>query len=143
MNLNFVLQCGHLVRDPDLRHAASGTAVCKFTLAVNSGWGERQETCFTDCVAFGKKAEVIQKYCKKGSNLAVQGELKQERWEARDGQKRSKHVITVQDFKFGEKDSKRSTSGRDRSAEPDGPIESGEPDHEPASYPEPEDDLPF
>ncbi|MBU2596943.1 MAG: single-stranded DNA-binding protein, partial [Planctomycetes bacterium] len=58
------------------------------------------ETCFVDCRAFGKPAETINKYCKKGRPLLVEGRLTFDSWTGQDGTKRSKHRITVEGFQF-------------------------------------------
>lgn len=104
-NLNRVFLMGHLTRDPELRYTPSGSAVCDFTLALNRKWknaeGQAQEeVSFIDCTAWAKTAETIAQYTKKGRPLFVEGYLVQDRWEAEDGQKRSKIKVTVNAFQF-------------------------------------------
>ena len=104
-NFNKVLLMGNLTRDPQLSYLPSQTAVVEFGLAVNRRWkskeGEdRDETCFVDCRMFGRRAEVINKYCKKGNPLFIEGRLTFDSWQAQDGTKRSKLRITVENFEF-------------------------------------------
>ena len=96
---------GNLTRDPQLSYTPNQTAVIDFGLATNRRWtgqdgSQREETCFVDCRMFGKRAEVINKYCKKGNPLFVEGRLTFDTWEAQDGSKRSKHRVTVENFEF-------------------------------------------
>jgi single-strand DNA-binding protein len=104
-NFNKVLLMGNLTRDPELRYTPNGTAVVEFGLAINRKWtgqgGEkRDETCFVDCQAWARGAEIISEYCRKGSALFVEGRLRLESWEGRDGQKRSKLRVVVENFQF-------------------------------------------
>lgn len=89
-NLNLVALQGNLVADPQSFDTKSGDGiVVRFTLAVNSGFGEKRSASFVDCVSFGKQAEIVKKYLAKGRQVIVNGELRQASWE-KDGQKRSK-----------------------------------------------------
>ena len=104
-NFNKVLLMGNLTRDPQLSYLPSQTAVVEFGLATNRKWkgqdgSMKEDTCFVDCQAFGKTAENINKYCKKGNPLFVEGRLKFDSWTAQDGTKRSKHRVTVENFQF-------------------------------------------
>jgi len=102
---NKVIMLGNLTRDPQLSYLPSQTPVVEFGLATNRRWtGQngtpREETCFVDCRAFGRMAETISKYCRKGRPLMIEGRLTLDTWEAQDGSKRSKHRITVETFTF-------------------------------------------
>jgi len=104
-NFNKVLLMGNLTRDPQLSYTPSQTAVVDFGLAVNRRWtgkdgSQKEETCFVDCRAFGRQAENINKYLKKGSPLFVEGRLTFDTWTAQDGTRRSKHRVTVESFRF-------------------------------------------
>jgi single-strand DNA-binding protein len=104
-NFNKVILLGNLTRDPQLSYLPSQTAVVDFGLATNRKWTgqdgqQRDETCFVDCRAFGKPAETINKYCKKGKPLLVEGRLTFESWTAKDGTKRSRLRVTVEGFQF-------------------------------------------
>jgi len=106
MDINTVILCGRLTKDIEIRYTPAGKAVGTFTLAYSKKWikdGQKQEkTSFFNIVCFGKTAENTAKYMGKGDEIAVRGELQQERWE-REGQKFSKVVIMAQDIKFGQK----------------------------------------
>jgi single-strand DNA-binding protein len=98
--MNKVFIIGRLVRDVDLKYAASGMAVAKFSLACNEkrkeGEGWVDEANFFDITLFGKTAESLSQYLVKGKRIAVDGKLKQERWEDRDtGKARSKVSVTA------------------------------------------------
>jgi len=103
-NFNKVILLGNLTRDPELRYTQSGTAVCKIGLAVNRTYtanGEKQEsTTFVDCTAWGRTGEVINEYCKKGRPLLVEGRLEFSEWEGKDGGKRSKLEVVIENFQF-------------------------------------------
>jgi single-strand DNA-binding protein len=113
-NLNRVFLIGNLTRDPQLSYLPSGTPVAEFGLATNRRWrgtdGEmKEETCFIDCKAFGKTGETISQYLSKGRSMFVEGRLQFQQWTAQDGGKRSKHVVTVEQFQF--LDSRRGEEG--------------------------------
>lgn len=96
---------GNLTRDPQLTYLPSQTAVVDFGLAVNRRWKSKEgedkdETCFVDCRMFGRRAEVINKYCKKGNPLFIEGRLTFDSWTSQDGTKRSKLRVTVENFEF-------------------------------------------
>ena len=105
-NYNKVILVGNLTRDPQLRYLPSQMAVVDFGLAVNHKFrtktGEdREEVLFADCSAFGKQAEVINQYCQKGKQILVEGRLKYDTWEDKNGGgKRSKHSVVVDNFQF-------------------------------------------
>jgi single-strand DNA-binding protein len=101
---NKVVLMGNLTRDPELRSIPSGQNVASFSLAVNRTWknasGEQQEAVdYIDCNIWGKPAEIITQYMKKGSAILVSGRLQQRTWE-QEGQKRSKVEVVVEDFNF-------------------------------------------
>jgi len=104
-NFNKVILAGNLTRDPQLNYTPSQTAVCEFGLAINrryrGGDGQqRDDTCFVECQAWGKAAEIINQYMSKGRPLLVEGRLTYDSWEGKDGQKRSKLRVTVENFQF-------------------------------------------
>ena len=103
-DFNQAIVMGNLTRDPELRAIPSGQNVCSFSLAVNRSWknaqGEQQEAVdYIDCNVWGKPAEIINQYMKKGSGILVSGRLQQRSWE-QEGQKRSKVEVVVEDFNF-------------------------------------------
>lgn len=111
---------GNLCRDPELRSTPNGTAVCKFSIAVNSNFtskdGEkREEVTFVDCEAWAKTAEIIAKYFTKGKPILLEGRLKQDSWSDRDGNKRTKLKAVVESFQF--------VGGKDGGQESDRPAQ--------------------
>lgn len=104
-NLNKVMLIGNLTRDPDLKYTAGNQAVCELGLAVNRRYktkeGEdREETTFVDCEAWGKQAEILKQYLTKGRPLFIEGRLKLDQWEDKEGQKRSKMRVVIENFQF-------------------------------------------
>ena len=105
-SFNKVILIGNLTRDPELRYTPKGTAVAKLGLAVNRQWktdsGEaREEVTFIDIDAFGRSAEVIGQYCKKGKPLMIEGRLKYDTWDDKQtNQKRSKLSVVLESFQF-------------------------------------------
>ena len=102
---NKVILVGNLTRDPQLSYLPSNTPVCEFGLAVNRRWrgqdGEQRESvCFVDCRIYRKAAETFNQYMSKGQAALVEGHLDFQQWETSDGQKRSKHMVIVQNFQF-------------------------------------------
>ncbi len=98
-DINMVVLVGRLTRDPEMRYTNSGTALCKFSLAVNrrkrsgdNNWTE--EVSFFDVLLWGRQAETLNNYLTKGKQVAVNGELRQNRWE-QDGQKRSRIEVVA------------------------------------------------
>lgn len=110
MAFNLVILTGRLTKDPELKYGASGTAYCKFTLAVNR-MKKEDGADFIFCSAFGKTAELIAEYVKKGHQLGVQGRLQQDTYE-KDGEKISKTGVTVDKIEFleGKKEEETTTS---------------------------------
>lgn len=97
-DLNRVTLIGRLTRDAELKYTSSGMAVCKFSIAVNkfrkSGEQRTEETHFFDIVLWGRSGESLNQYLIKGKQVAIDGELRQNRWE-QDGQPRSKIEIVA------------------------------------------------
>lgn len=104
---NKVILAGNLTRDPELRYTPRGMAIAKFGLAVNRSWkdgetGElKEEVTFVDVDAFGKQAETIGQYLKKGRPILVEGRLKLDSWDDKQtGQKRSRLGVVLESFTF-------------------------------------------
>ena len=95
-NLNVVVLQGNLVADPEI--VGKEQNVARFTIAVNSGYGENKETSFVDCVAFGKQVETMKEHFKKGKQVLIRGSIRQNRWETKEGEKRSKLEVTLDNF---------------------------------------------
>jgi single-strand DNA-binding protein len=105
-SFNKVILMGNLTRDPEMRYTPKGLAIVKFGLAVNRNWttetGEKkEEVTFIDVDSFGRQAETIAQYMKKGSPILVEGRLKLEQWDDKTtGQKRSRLGVIVEGFQF-------------------------------------------
>lgn len=104
--MNNVCIMGRLTRDAELRATQTGKSVASFTIAVDSGYGEKKTANFIPCVAWEKTAEFISKYFGKGDMIAITGELRSRSYE-KDGQKRTVVEILVSnvDFCGGKKES--------------------------------------
>jgi len=151
-SFNKVILAGNLTRDPELRYTPSGVAIAKFGLAINRTWktesGEtKEEVTFVDVDAFGRQAEVIGQYMRKGKPFLVEGRLKLDTWEDKTThQKQSKLKVTLESFSFI--DSKG--TGEPGMAPSEAPRQQQRPAPTPsAAAPEPdgpaasEDDVPF
>jgi single-strand DNA-binding protein len=152
-NFNKVILMGNLTRDPELRYTPKGMAIAKIGLAINRTWkneaGEsKEEVTFVDVDAFGRTAENIGQYFKKGRPIFIEGRLKLDQWDDKQtGQKRSKLGVILENFQF--MDSKGGGAGggeggapeAPRSRPPATPPKSDGPDVEPP--PHEEDDVPF
>lgn len=105
-NLNKVMLMGNLTRDPELKYLPKGTAVANFGIAVNrsftpDGGEKREEVTFIDIEAFGRTAEVINEYFKKGRPIYIEGRLKLDTWDDKtSGQKKSKLRVVAETFEF-------------------------------------------
>ena len=97
---------GNLTRDVEMKHSSSGAAIANFGLAVNKQWKDRnsgekrEEVCYIDISIFGSAAEVANSNLGKGRRILVEGELVFEQWQDQSGQKRSKHKVRCEAFKF-------------------------------------------
>ena len=104
-SFNQVILLGNLTRDIELRHTPSNQTVANIGLAVNRTFqtkdGERrEETTFVDCESWGRQAEVMAQYLSKGRPVLIQGRLKLDSWQDKDGGNRSKLKVVVENFQF-------------------------------------------
>lgn len=98
--MNKVILIGRLTKDPELRYAAgSGTAVCRFTLAVARQF-KKDETDFINCIAFNKPGEAIAQHLTKGRQLAVVGNIRTGSYDAQDGIKRYTTDVVIESSEF-------------------------------------------
>lgn len=105
LNLNHVVLAGNLTRDPELRQINPERVVANVGIAINRRWknanGEQQEEAtFIDLEAWGRTAELMGQYLKKGSPVYVEGRLKLDQWEDKDGQKRSRLKVVAENIQF-------------------------------------------
>ncbi len=154
MYLNKVLLIGNLTRDPELKAIATGTKVASISIATNRVWkdaqGARKEaTEYHNVVAFGRQAETLGQYARKGSSLMIEGRLQTRSWDGQDGKKNYRTEIILDNFQFG---AKSSGVGGAPSAAPAGisdaeaPQKSAPADLDTVEYPDEEinlEDIPF
>ena len=114
---NFI---GRLGKDPETRYAASGTAVCNFSIAVGYKYKEEESTEWVRVTTFGKLAEIIAEYVSKGSQVFVSGRMKTNAWEDKDGVKRYTTEIIANTVQFL---GGRSDSHNHKPQEPSGGID--------------------
>ena len=106
MSINRVNISGNLTRDPEMRSTAGGTQILQFGVAVNDRrrnpqTGEWEDNPnFVDCVVFGSRAEPLSRFLSKGSKVAIEGKLRYSSWETKDGQRRSKLEVVVDEIEF-------------------------------------------
>jgi single-strand DNA-binding protein len=148
-SFNKVILAGNLTRDPELRYTPKGTAVARLGLACNRKWksetGEmKEEVTFVDIDAFGKQAETIGQYLKKGRPILIEGRLRYETWDDKQsGQKKSKLGVVLESFQFLDSGMGRGEGGGEapRRAAPAAPAAA--PASEPDMPPPESDDVPF
>lgn len=145
-SFNKVILMGHMTRDPNLRYTPNQTAVVDFGIAINRKFKsadgqDREEVTFVDCTAWQKTGEVINQYFKKGKPIHIEGRLKLDQWEDKNGGgKRSKLSVVVESFQF--------IGGREGNGEgePAGEAAGAKPDAKPAGEPQGEfggEDIPW
>jgi single-strand DNA-binding protein len=123
-SLNKVILIGNLTRDPELRYTPSGSALCKFGLAVNRKYKVneewKEEVTFVDITVWGKQGETASEYLSKGRQACIDGRLTYSQWETDDGQKRSKLEVTADRVIFlgGGKGGQGGQGGQEERAEP-------------------------
>ena len=159
-NLNKVMIMGNLTRDPEIKYTPKGMAIAHFGIAVNRVWsneaGEKQEeVTFIDIEMFGRKAEVVGEYFKKGKPIYVEGRLKLDSWDDKaTGQKKSKLKIVGETFEFlGSREGGGGGGGEHGEGRSEARPQQSRPAGRPASPPPrppadpdldaPEDDIPF
>ena len=149
MYLNKVIIYGNLTRDPELKALPSGQQLASFGIATNRTYkdknGQKQEsTEFHNIVAFGRTAEIIAQYVKKGRPLFVEGRMQTRSWES-DGQKKYRTEIVVENFQFGADGGRAGGSGPGASSSGEVSTSGGK-ESEEIQYPDEEinpEDIPF
>lgn len=104
-NFNRVFLMGNLTRDVEVRATQGGQQVANLGLAINRQWvgqdgDKREEVTFVDCEAWGKTAETLHKYLAKGRPVFIEGRLKLDMWDDKEGKKHSKLKVVVEGFQF-------------------------------------------
>jgi len=158
-NFNKVILAGNLTRDPELRYTPKGMAIAKLGLALNRSFttesGEkREEVTFVDVDAFGRQAEVIGQYMRKGRPILIEGRLKLDQWEDKTThQKKSKLAVVLESFSFldsgrgegnaADANPTRPGSGAAGVTDNAAPVSSPAPSPDPGAPATEEDDVPF
>lgn len=160
-NFNKVIIAGNLTRDPELRYTPKGTAIARLGMALNRKWkndsGEMQEeVTFVDVDAFGRQAEVVAQYMKKGRPLLVEGRLRLDQWEDKQsGARRSQLRVVLDSFSFIDGGGAGGGGGRGETSDPfeqsaatSSPAASQRPQAQPPAQPQggglpDDDDVPF
>ena len=140
-SVNKVILIGNLGRDPEVRTTPSKIPVCTFSLATNEVWNdknnERQErTEWHRVVVWGKQAESVGRYLRKGSQVYVEGSLTTRSWEDKDGQKKYTTEVRAQNVRFLD----RRADGQGAGASP---LDGGGEPFEGPDQKYPDDDIPF
>lgn len=105
-NYNKVILAGHMTRDPELRSTPTGQPSLQFTLGINRKYKGKdgatvQSTTWASCAIYGAGAESIAKYCRKGSAILVEGELRQDDWtDKQTNERKSRTYVFVNTFQF-------------------------------------------
>ena len=103
--MNKVILIGNLTKNIDLKYLTTGVAVGESSIAINQVYKKQdgtkvQDTCFIDIVMYGRSAEISNQYLKKGSKLCIEGKLNFQQWSDQYGNKRSKHIVSVEKVEF-------------------------------------------
>jgi single-strand DNA-binding protein len=158
-SFNKVILMGNLTRDPELRYTPKGMAIAKFGIAVNRVWKDeagasKEEVTFVDIDAFGRQAETIGQYLKKGRPILIEGRLRLDTWDDKQtNQKRSKLGIVLESFQFVDSGNKQAdetgSTAAPTSRPPSHTTHAAPAPQAPPSSPSPsdlpqeEDDVPF
>ncbi len=121
-SFNKVILMGNLTKDPRIGSNPSGSAVCDFSIAMNRKYTlngqDKEEVCYVDIVTWGKQADSCGKYLQKGSAVFVEGRLKTDMWNDKEGNRRSRLLVTaerIQFLNFGRSDDRRTQLPSDSS----------------------------
>lgn len=152
MYINKVTLYGNLVRDPELKSLPSGMHVTSFSVATNRSTkdasGAKKDVAeYHNVVAFGKQAEVINQYIKKGNPIYLEGRIQTRSWDGQDGKKQYRTEIVLENFQFGPKGSGTSSDRGDIGGSHDaGPMPGESKDSDEVKYPDEDinpEDIPF
>jgi len=152
-SLNRVLLIGNLTRDPEVRMMSSGRPVCNFGLAMNRSYKDsegnrKEETTFVDVECFGPRAEAVARFFSKGRPIFVEGRLKLDQWESKEGEKRSALRVVLDNFEFvdsgkSDQSSHEITSPSSPSTPPPPPPPSSPPNEPTKDDIDLDEDVPF
>jgi len=125
--MNIVALIGRLTRDIELKYTQSGKPVANFSLAVDRRYKDAngEKVCdFINCISWEKKAELLDQYCKKGSQIAVTGELQMRKYQTREGENRTAFEVLVDQVQFlgGNRDGNQSADSQESHGSQTGPV---------------------
>ena len=151
MNLNKALIFGNMTRDPELRAMPSGMNVCSFGIATNRVYRDRdgkkqEQTDFHNIVVFGRQADTVAQYLKKGSSVFIEGRIQNRSWEGKDGEKKYRTEIVAERVQFGPRGSGGPSTGSGQAARRDDAPPEEEQGGGGIDYPKDDinpDDIPF
>ena len=152
-SLNKVLLIGNLTRDPEVRMMSSGRPVCNFGLALNRSYkdadgNKKEEVTFVDIECFGPRAEAVGRFFSKGRPIFVEGRLKLDQWESKEGEKRSAIRVVLDNFEFvdtGKSDGTSTSTEMNTRGNNPASTDSNSPATQPlaSSDPDLDEDVPF
>ena len=130
---------GNIGKDAEVRYTNAGKAICSFSVAVSSGWGENKKTTWAKCIMFGKRAEGgLVPYLTKGTQVAVSGEMTLAKWAAKDGTEQSTVEVVISELDLiGGKERSQTQENQPRQQAP------APPDAAQATDDQFTDDIPF
>lgn len=155
MYINKVTLYGNLTRDPELKSLPSGMHVSSFSVATNrstkdASGAKKDVTEYHNIVAFGKQAEVINQYLKKGSAVYVEGRMQTRSWDGQDGKKQYRTEVVLESFQFGPRGSGNSSGSHEAKDIPgsddSGPMPGESKSDDGVKYPDEDinpEDIPF
>lgn len=124
MSINKVFISGNLTREPELRQTQGGMQILSFGIAVNdrrksNETGEWEEVPnFVDCIVFGNRADALSRLLRKGMKVSIEGKIRYSSWETREGSKRSKIEVAVDEIEFMEQRSQQPKASAPKPAAP-------------------------
>jgi len=151
MYLNKAIVIGNLTRDPEIRALPSGIKVCSFSLATNRVWkdknGAKQESAdYHNVVVFGRQAETVSQYMKKGSSMLVEGRMQTRSWDDKDGTKKYRTEIVADRVQFGSRGTAPAGGAPSSSTASKAPAAQAPEEMDSIEYPEEDinpEDIPF
>lgn len=147
MYINKAILFGNLTRDPELKALPSGMNVCNFSIATNRVYKDRdgkkaEQTDFHNIVVFGRQADTVSQYLKKGSSAYIEGRMQTRSWE-QNGEKKYRTEVIADSVQFGPRGSGSSSGGGKKD---DAVVDDGAPSNSGIDYPKDDinpDDIPF
>jgi single-strand DNA-binding protein len=147
-SLNKVLLIGNLTRDPEVRMMSSGRPVCNFGLALNRNYkdsegNKKEEVTFVDVECFGPRAEAVARFFSKGRPIFIEGRLKLDQWESKEGEKRSAIRVVLDNFEFVDSGRSESSTPSSGASLTDANSQTNSLDTQPSQQSDLDEDVPF